>query len=133
MAALDAERLAVARGFGHELDPLVAEMAAIGTVDDPAAELREAVAGGAANRAIRAPDSLRHRYYTEDFGYGVLPFVELAGIAGAEAPVAAALLRLADTFCDDEVIAGGLTAERLGLGGLDRDGVLARVRAGARV
>lgn len=134
LAALDAERLAVARAFGHQLDPLLDEMAAIGTVDPAAAasgDLRTAIAGGEANRTIMAPDSLRHRYYAEDFAYGVLPFCVLAQLAGAHAPTARSLLRLADTFIEGGVVARGLGQKRLGLSGMGMDGVLARVRAGA--
>lgn len=136
IAALDAERLAVAAAFGHDLDPLLLEMAAIGTVepaDAEAGDLRAAIAGGEANRSIKAPDSLAHRYYAEDFGYGVLPFCTLARIAGVDVPVAGALLRLAATFCEDDIIARGLTAQRLGIAGLDAGGLLARVRGEAAV
>jgi opine dehydrogenase len=134
MAALDAERRAVAAAYGHELDPLELEMAAIGTADREAAargDLRAAVADGEANRSIMAPDSLEHRYYTEDFGYGVLPFVELARIAGVVVPVADALLRLADTFIEGGVVAAGLTARRMGIAGLDAAGLLERVETSA--
>lgn len=134
LAALDAERLAVARAFGHELDPLLDEMAAIGTVAPGAAavgDLAAAIAGGEANSAIMAPDSLAHRYYTEDFGYGLLPFCVLAKVAGVQAPTGRALLRLADTFVDGGVVVGGLDGRRLGVSGLGMDGILARVRAGA--
>jgi opine dehydrogenase len=130
--ALDGERLAVAAAFGHALDPLLAEMAAIGTVSGPDAaggDLRAGIANGEANRRIRAPDTLEHRYYTEDFGYALLPFVELARIAGVQVPLARALLQVADTFCGG-VVAGGLTLERLGIAGLDSDGLLERVGAG---
>jgi opine dehydrogenase len=131
IAALDAERLAVAGAYGHALDPLLEEMRAIGTVAPDATDLRAAIAGGEANRTIRAPGSLEHRYYREDFGYGLLPFAALARAAGVEAPVAGALLRLADAFCPGGVVAGGLDAARLGLAGLDAEGVRARVGAAA--
>lgn len=136
IAALDGERLAVGVAFGHRLDPLLAEMEAIGTVSRGAADrgdLRAAIADGEANRAIMAPDSLSHRYYAEDFGYGVLPFVELAAIAGVAVPVADALLRLADVFVEGGVRGGALTAARLGIAGLDAPGLLRRVQADALV
>lgn len=134
IAVLDAERLAVAAAFGHELDPLLAEMEAIGTVSSGSSahgDLRAAIAEGEANSAIPAPDSLRHRYYIEDFGYGVMPFVMLARIAGVAVPVAEALLRVADTFIAGGVTATGLTAERLGVAGLDAPGMMRRVREDA--
>jgi opine dehydrogenase len=128
--ALDRERLAVAAAFGHELPRLGVEMAAIGTAvatDD----LRAAIAGGEANRTIKAPDSLAHRYYAEDFGYGLVPLLELARIGGVDAPYAAALVEVASVLRSEDVRVTGLTAERLGIAGLDRDELLTRVRDAA--
>ena len=128
--ALDRERLVVAAAFGHELPPLGVEMAAIGTAvatDD----LRAAIAGGEANSTIKAPDSLAHRYYAEDFGYGLVPLLELARISGVSTPYAAALVEVASVLRGEDVRVTGLTAERLGIAGLDRDGLLARVRGAA--
>ncbi len=129
--ALDRERLAVAAAFGHSLPPLIEEMAAIGTADGDAAargDTRAAIAGGEANRLIRAPESLEHRYYTEDFGYGLVPMLELARIGSVEAPYAAALVEVGSVLRGDDLRATGLTAERLGIADLDRDGLLAFVR-----
>jgi opine dehydrogenase len=131
IAALDAERLTVARAFGHRLDPLLDEMAAIGTVSAAAAaagDLRAAIADGEANRRIQAPESLAHRYYTEDFGYGLLPFNLLAGVAGLHVPTARSLLCLADAFVPGGVSRRGLTLKRLGVAGLGIDRLLEHVR-----
>ena len=87
--------------------------------------------GGEANRAIKAPDSLSHRYYAEDFGYGLVPLLELARIGDVEAPYAAALVEVASVLRGEDVRVTGLTAERLGISGLDRDGLLTRVRGAA--
>ena len=129
--ALDSERLAVAAAFGHTLPPLMEEMTAIGTADAGAAErgdIAAAIASGEANRSIRAPESLRHRYYREDFGYGLLPFVELGRIAGVETPIAASLLSIGDAMSADGIVAAGLTAERLAIAKLDRSQLLRLVR-----
>jgi opine dehydrogenase len=128
--ALDRERLAVASVFGHELPTLGEEMVAIGTAV-ATADLQAAIAGGEANRTIKAPDSLAHRYYAEDFGYGLVPMLEFARIGGVEAPYAAALVEVASALRGEDVRLTGLTAERLGVAGLDRDGLLARVRGAA--
>jgi opine dehydrogenase len=128
--ALDAERLAVAAAYGHELPPLGREMAAIGTATG-SNDLREAISTGEANRAIKAPDSLAHRYYEEDFGYGLVPLLELGKIGGVDVPYAAALVEVASVLRGVDVRATGLTAERLGIAGLDRDALLARVRGTA--
>ena len=60
-----------------------------------------------------------------------LPFVALAvllPVALRTAPGRRSLLTLADTFVPGGVVEAGLDLRRLGLQGLDRDGVLAHVR-----
>jgi opine dehydrogenase len=129
--ALDGERRAVAASFGHDLPPLVEEMAAIGTAVPAhvaSGDTRSAIAEGEANSAIKAPDSLSHRYYAEDFGFGLVPMLELARIGGVEAPVALSLVEVASALLGRNLAMEGLTAGRLGIAGLDRDGLLARVR-----
>jgi len=132
MKALDGERRAVARAFGHELPSVVAEMQAIGTVEASVRDLDDlvaAISSGEANRRIKAPNSLDHRYYHEDFGYGLLPFIELASIANVEVPLAHALLTTAQTSVGVDFRAAGRTAERMGIAGLDRNGLLGLVGA----
>jgi opine dehydrogenase len=127
MRALDDERRAVARAFGHDLPPLIAEMQAIGTVEASVRDLDDlvgAISSGEANRKIKAPDSLQHRYYREDFGHGILPFTVLATIAGVDVPVATSLLRIAQSLTGTDFAADGRTAERMGIAGLDRNGLL---------
>ena len=131
MRALDDERRTVARAFGHALPPIVAEMQAIGTVQKGADEddLATAISAGEANRRIKAPDSLAHRYYREDFGYGLLPFTVLASIADVEVPIAASLLRIGQTLIGANLTLQGRTADRMGIAGLDRSGLLKLVGA----
>jgi opine dehydrogenase len=122
---LDEERLQVARAFGHELPPLLEEMTAIGTVDASSSngDLRAAIRGAAANSQILAPDSLAHRYYREDLPFGVVPFLALAAIAEVPVPAARALLTVAEIATGEPFGATGLTAERLGLSGIDAVGL----------
>jgi len=127
MRALDEERRAVARAFGHELPSLIEEMQAIGTVEASIHDVDDLVAAistGEANRKIKAPDSLQHRYYREDFGHGLLPFNALASIANIDVPVALSLMRIAQTFLGYDLSTDGRTAERMGIAGLDRNGLL---------
>jgi opine dehydrogenase len=131
MARLDEERLAVASAFGYRLWSLMEEMSAIGTVE-PGADLddiQRAISTGAANARIMAPDSLGHRYYTEDFGYGLLPLVELAKVAGVQTPVASALLTMASAAGLEQAIAGGRTLRRLGLDGLSVGEIIKLIRS----
>ena len=129
MRALDDERRAVARAFGHDLPSLIDEMRRIGTVDNDSDDFAEAVSGGAANARVKAPDSFAHRYYREDFGHGLLPFMDLAAIAGVETPVARSLFDLASAATGNDYRQGGRTAEAMGVAGLTRTQLLERVGA----
>jgi opine dehydrogenase len=131
MKALDEERRAVALAFGHVLPNLIEEMQAIGTVEASVVDTRDyvaAIAGGRANSRIKAPDSLAHRYYLEDFGHGLLPFIAFARIAGVSIPTAESLFTLAGTLVGTCYAKNGRTAQAMGIAGLDRDGLLALVR-----
>ena len=131
MKALDDERRAVARAFGHELPSVIGEMKKIGSVEASVTnedDFVAAIAGGEANKRIAAPDSLGHRYYLEDFGHGLLPFMAFAGAAGVAVPTAAALFELGVSLTGTDYRAKGRTAATMGIAGLDRAGILSLVR-----
>lgn len=135
MRTLDDERRAVARAFGHDLPSVAAEMQAIGTVSahiHDTDDLVAAISSGEANQRIKAPDSLAHRYYREDFGHGLLPFTALATIAGIATPVAESLLKIGGALVGDGFERHGRTAARMGIAGLDRKGLMALVNPDGR-
>jgi opine dehydrogenase len=132
MRALDDERRSVARVFNHELPALTAEMQAIGTVEESTTDIDDfvsAISSGEANRRIKAPNSLQHRYYREDFCYGLLPFTVLARIGGIDVPVAKSLLQIGQVLLGFDLASAGRTAERMGIADLDRGGLLRLVGA----
>jgi opine dehydrogenase len=105
-------------------------MKLIGTVEATvidSTDFQAAIAGGKANSKIKGPDSLEHRYYREDFGHGLLPFLELANIAGVDMPVARSLFLLAQTTVGIDYRAGGRTAAAMGIAGLSKDQLLEKV------
>ncbi len=131
LEALDAERLAVGTAYGLELPDLFSEMQAIGTIEntvDSNVGLAAAVRGGTANRRIKAPDSLAHRYYVEDFFFGVRPFLVLARIAGVDVPVATALMTLAESMVDPDGNVEGRSAAAMGIAGMNKTELLEAVR-----
>ncbi|HTJ04186.1 MAG TPA: NAD/NADP octopine/nopaline dehydrogenase family protein [Caldimonas sp.] len=131
MRLLDNERRAVAAAFGHALPNLIDEMKLIGTVEQSVTDTQDfvaAIAGGEANKKIKAPGSLEHRYYREDFGHGVLPFIELAQIAGVATPIAQSLFTLAQGLVGADYRKGGRTAEAMGVAGMTRTELIDFVR-----
>ena len=130
MRALDDERRAVGQAFGHDLPSVTAEMQRVGTVEasaDPE-DFAAAIASGGANARIRAPNALSHRYYVEDFGHGLQPFVALADISGVAAPLSRSLMAVGQVLIGDALLAKARTAARMGIAGLDREGLLQMVR-----
>ena len=132
MERLDAERRAVALALGFELPSLFEEMQAIGTIEPDvgaAGGLAAAIRGGAANRSIKAPETFHHRYYQEDFWYGLQPFLALAAIAGVEVPTARALMHLGQLAAGKSAPPTGRTSAAMGIEGLDKGALLKFVRA----
>lgn len=130
MQQLDDERRRVAHAFGHSLLPLEEEMFAIGTVDalDAETSLAEKIRSGTANRKIKAPDSLAHRYYMEDFWYGLTPFIALADAAGEPVPVATSLMTMVAALQGKIDSPLGRTPERMGIQGLAKQQIINLVR-----
>ena len=127
IAGLDAERLQVARIFGHDLPNLVSEMKLIGTVEmeAPDDDIAAAVSGGEANRRIKAPNDHSHRYYTEDFSHGLTPFMAFAGVAGVDIPIATALSGLGRVLAPVDEARDSIS---MGIAGLDLPGLMSLVR-----
>ena len=131
MKQLDDERRTVARAYGHDLPNLIEEMKLLGTVEadvEDTQDYRAAIAGGEANKHIKGPDSLEYRYYKEDFGHGLLPFLEFAQIAGVDTPVARSLYSLAEIAVCTDYRQGGRTAGAMGIEGLSKDQLIEKVR-----
>ena len=129
MRALDRERIAVGKAFGHDLPNVIDEMKAVGTVPaDADSSDYAAIAAGEANRRIKAPDSLSHRYYMEDFNHGLVPFMAYAQVAGVEVPVASALTNLGLTATAGRGAAIQRTAATMGFEGWSLEQLLQRAR-----
>ncbi len=129
MRALDRERIAVAKAFSHDLPNIIEEMKGVGTVPaDADSSDYAAIAAGEANRRIKAPDSLSHRYYIEDFNHGLVPFLAYAEIAEVEAPVASALTRLGLTATAGRGAMARRTAGTMGFEGWTLQQLLRRAR-----
>lgn len=135
MERLDGERRAVAMALGQQLPSLFEEMRDIGTIESHSEEragLAAAIRGGAANRRIRGPDSLQHRYFREDFWYGLKPFLCFAEIAGVDVPIASALWKLGETLVGpDAPDGGGRAAAQMGIAGMSRSELVRSVTEAA--
>ena len=119
--AVDQERLAVADALGV---PVVSFLDAFFRAGLTTAEARSsgsisrACHESEANKAIKSPSSLRHRYIMEDVGYEIVPMAALGDLVGVRTPVIDALITLASSAVGVDLLATGLNLDRMGLAGV---------------
>jgi opine dehydrogenase len=131
--ALDAERLALAAALGQPAVPMAKLMLDAGyTTADAAATGRSHAILQAGERmaAVKAPPGLDHRYLHEDVGWGLVPWLHLAGAVGSPAPTMAALTTLAGLMNGVDYLAAGLTLDQMGLADMTPDEINAFVLDG---
>jgi opine dehydrogenase len=78
------------------------------------------------------PQALQSRYLTEDVPYAHVLIADIGDVAGVDTPVIDGLIALASVMNADDYRARGRTLAGLGLGGLDRNGLLTVVNEGDR-
>ncbi len=120
MAAIDEERLAIARGWGIPAEPFLNIFADIGSTSREAAasgDFRQALEDSVPNRFIRAPSSLDSRYLHEDIPFGVVPLIDIGRAVDAPVAILEAILTIASTIAGRNYRQEGRTLARMGLAG----------------
>lgn len=118
---LDDERRAIAAAYDCKVDKLAEHFFQMGYTDGKGRE------GGTAydvfhnsepNRWIKAPSSIDHRFFNEDIPFGLVPFSELARLAGVPTPVTDAVITLASAITGKPYREAGLNLRKMGIEGL---------------
>ncbi len=133
-AAVDAERMAVAKALGVPATPFIDIFYQAGLTTKGAREsgdISRACRESEPNKTIKSPSSLDHRYIHEDVGYGLVPISALGRLAGVATPTIDALIKLAGLAVGIDYMRDGLTLERLGLAGKSPSELLRFVEDGA--
>jgi opine dehydrogenase len=133
--AVDRERMAVAHALGVPTISFLDAFHRAGLTTEAArasGSISRACRESEANRAIKAPPSLRHRYIMEDVGYGIVPISELGVLAGVKTPVIDALITIASASIDLDLRATGLSLHRMGLEGLSPTSLERCIQTGHR-
>lgn len=71
-----------------------------------------------------------HRYMREDLRVGLSFLTSVARLTGVPTPLATAFLSIGGAICGENFLDGGRTLDSLGLGKLDRAGLLALLQKG---
>ena len=119
-AAVDAERMAIARALGLPAVTFLEAFYRAGLTTAAARDsgsIARACRESEPNRSIKSPPSLDHRYVHEDVGYGLVPIAAFGELAGVATPTIDALINLAGASLDIDFRRTGLTLEKMGLKG----------------
>ncbi|MEU6915848.1 NAD/NADP octopine/nopaline dehydrogenase family protein [Streptomyces olindensis] len=77
--------------------------------------LVERIVQGYGRQSFPEPDSVNHRYFTEDIPFGLVIWSSLAAQIGLSMPLTDSFIALSNTLCGRDFVAEGRTAESLGL------------------
>jgi opine dehydrogenase len=119
-AAVDAERIAIAKALGVPAVPFIDVFYEAGLTTEAArdsGDISRACRESGPNKTIKSPSSLDHRYVHEDVGYGLVPIAALGELAGVATPTIDALVQLASLAVGVDYRRDGLTLDKLGLAG----------------
>lgn len=129
--AIDGERLQVVRQLGLEPVSLLQwYLRLYGHQGVKGDSLYEVTAKSPIWGPARAPDSLEHRYLTEDLPYGLAPIAELGRQLGISMAVTDSLITLASAALGRDLRQEGRSLAQVGLAGLDRDAIVRRCETG---
>ncbi|MBE0477881.1 NAD/NADP octopine/nopaline dehydrogenase family protein [Candidatus Aerophobetes bacterium] len=113
---LDAERVKVAEALGiRVLSAREWLYQAYGVAGD---NLYEAMQANKGYRGIKAPNTINHRYVTEDVPTSLVPIASLGDQFSVPVPTIQAIIHLASILHNRNYMAEGRTVEKLGLAGL---------------
>ena len=79
---------------------------------------------------IVGPDSVEHRYFTEDIPVGAVIRYHLAKKFGVEVPIIESIIRIGSVTCNHDFLEEGVSLRELGIGGLDETQIMRYVREG---
>lgn len=118
--AVDLERIAVGQKLGIRLpstkDVLLRWYGHQGAKGETLAEV---MSTNPAFEVAWAPQTLEHRFLTEDIPFGLVPIEALGSSMGATTPVISAIITLADKLLNTDFRVEGRNLTRLGMEGLD--------------
>lgn len=117
--ALDKERLALAAAFNVKAHSWWEFLETSYGVSE--GTYVERIVQGYGRQAFPEPDSLTHRYFTEDIPFGLVTWSSLAKQVGVPMPLTDAFIDISKVLCGSDFRSSGRTASVLGLEGCDAE------------
>ncbi|WP_411967490.1 NAD/NADP octopine/nopaline dehydrogenase family protein [Haloferax sp. YSSS75] len=123
MMKVDEERIAIGEALGYDIQSLgeiFHDWYGIGENEYYATTVNS-LRTSSIHGPIQGPDSLDHRYVTEDVPYGLVPLSEMGDAAGVETPTIDSLITIADVVHHTDYRADGRTLDECGVKTLDKN------------
>jgi len=114
--SIDRERLAIGEKMGIKLPSAVEMMVESGY--GPKGTLWQSINGSEGLTPIKGPDSLTHRYVTEDVPYGLVVWASMGNAVGIETPTMDALIEIGSVIIGKDCWKEGRNLEKMGIEGL---------------
>ncbi|MCC7105727.1 MAG: NAD/NADP octopine/nopaline dehydrogenase family protein [Chloroflexi bacterium] len=121
VAQLDAERLGLAAALGTEAISM--QYYLMESMDASGGSLYDSLQTCKTYSRYPAPSAVDHRFFWEDVCTGVVPMASLGRAIGHPMPLMEATVTLASALIGRDLNSEGRTVERLGLAGLDAEGI----------
>ncbi len=81
---------------------------------------------------VVGPDSVEHRYFTEDIPVGAVVRYHLAKKFGVEVPIIESLIQLGSVVCQQDFFKEGISLKQLGIEDLNKEQIMRYVKEGIR-
>ena len=128
MESLDRERLEIGEKLGIRLPTGVDMMVESGY--GPRGSLWESLNGSAGLTPVKGPDSLKHRYVTEDIPYGLVAWASLGDAVGVDTPIMDALVAIGSAIMGKNCWKDGRNLEKMGIDGLNLEQIIQYLEKG---
>lgn len=127
MNQIDAERMGVQRALGLPAVSFAEFFFAAGySPGTPFSEdIAQILRNSEANRAIKGPSNLDHRFMHEDVPFGLVPLSEIARGSGVSTEVTDSVIQISEVIMHRPYREEGFNAIRLGIEGMSRQELLA--------
>jgi opine dehydrogenase len=79
---------------------------------------------------IEGPNSVEHRYFTEDIPVGTVIRYYLAQKFGVEVPIIESMIRIGSVACNHDFIKEGISLKKLGIEDLDEEQIIKYLKEG---
>jgi len=127
---VDEERRKLAASYGYTLPDIATVLYECG--DGPKGTLLECIKGSYSLTHVCGPNTTDSRYLKEDVPYGLVPWIELAGVVQTPTPTMEALVHIVNVIFNTDYYKYGRNLVSLGLGNMSREQILDFVETGIK-